>query len=86
MGGSVGLSVCLCVCTVSVCVLSVCMCVCCFSLCACFLSYLVMWHTGLGTLGMVGQGQGQHTSTSFAQEWILNNCLLFGNTKVCYYN
>ena len=28
-------------------------------------------HTGLGTLGVVGGGK-QHTSTSFAQEWIFN--------------
>ena len=37
-----------------------------------------LWHTGLGTFGMEGEGgggeegRGVDTSTSFAQEWIIN--------------
>ena len=34
-----------------------------------------LWHTALGTLRLVGEGGGgQHTSISFAQEWIATNC------------
>ena len=38
------------------------------------LIHFYLWHTGLGTLGMVGEGGewGQHAPISFAQEWFFN--------------
>ena len=50
--------------------------------CCCYL-----WHTSLGTLGMVGVGEvGQHTPIGFTQEWIFNKLFTYRNTKVCCYN
>ena len=55
-----------------------------------FISHIYLWHTGLGTLRIVGERgrKGVDATTSFTQEWIffLLIVLLFRNTKVCCYN
>ena len=50
----------------------------------CHYIYFFLWHTGLRTLGMVGVGEGRHTSIGFLKN-DFGLIVYSENTKV-YYN